>query len=633
MPIRWKLFVSLVGPALIVAGLALVFGFDWLREFGRAEIRTALLARTVEQANRIDDRLIDLRRVAEKTAQGLASSATLTEVELSDWLRRNVELDPGVGGNAVVYKPYRYQPDRERFAPYVARVGSEVIELGYDHLVAHWPGQSWHQNLNSIDALTWFEPARRRDSTGNLSALVVSPFGQDPDNYDGIVVLELPIGEFGDESDGVSDFGASRLIVSAQERVIWDQSQRYEVGSKLVDAPGGGVSADERRLVDAITRASNGVVEMGTTDSATGHWALFARVQSTGWTLVRWVPISRAMAFPRSQLQRAAWVVAVVIVALLALTFVVASYLTGPARKLAAAAGQLGAGDFSTRVTDVNSADELGDLARAFNNMVSELDLRVKELTQATAAKEAVEGELRAARRIQASLLPSTFPAFPERNEFELHGVNAPAAHVGGDFYDFFFRNDDELVLAIADVSGKGVPAALLMAVTRTIVHNLASQGLEPAAIVSETNRLLLADNVGSMYVTLFVAVYDIHTGIFRYANGAHLAPLVVSGDGQVSEVGEATGTLVGILEDTQFTQAEHRLAVGDLLVLYTDGVPEARAPDGRFFGDAPLKHLLGVHAGEPAEFLCELVAREVDAHQNGERTDDMTLLMLRRKR
>ena len=131
--------------------------------------------------------------------------------------------------------------------------------------------------------------------------------------------------------------------------------------------------------------------------------------------------------------------------------------------------------------------------------------------------------------------------------DFQLFGVNAPAAHVGGDFFDYCVTPNDEIVLVIADVSGKGIPAAILMAVSRTIVHNLAMAGLEPAAIVEEANRLLVENQIGTMYVTLFVAKYVPGTGEYTYANGAHLPPLHVSVDAQVASVGSATGTLVGI--------------------------------------------------------------------------------------
>ena len=315
----------------------------------------------------------------------------------------------------------------------------------------------------------------------------------------------------------------------------------------------------------------------------------------------------------------------------IALAGIVSISITRPLRQMREAVTQVGRGDFTVRAGEVDKRGEMGELARAFNAMTSELGLRVEELTRSNADNEVVEGELRAARRIQASLLPTTFPPFPERPEFELFASNAPATHVGGDFYDFFFRSEHELVIVMADVSGKGVPAALLMAVSRTIIHNLGVQGLAPERILSETNRRLVADSIGSMYVTAFVAIYDTRNCHIRYANGAHLAPLRVTTDGRVETVAEPTGTLVGILEDCEYTQDTCCLALGELLVLFTDGVTEARALGGEFFGEAPLRRLLTAYADAPPRFLCELIEREVNAFQGGERSGDLTLLMLRR--
>ena len=303
-------------------------------------------------------------------------------------------------------------------------------------------------------------------------------------------------------------------------------------------------------------------------------------------------------------------------------------YLERSVSKVTRAVRQLGQGDFGARVETSIGADELGNLARTFNIAAGELGLRFEELSRATSAGQEVEGELRAARKIQASLLPHQFP---DDHRFQLFGVNSPAEHVGGDFFDYYCTADDEIFLVIADVSGKGTPAAILMAVSRTIIHSLAMAGLAPATILKEANRALVDNQIGTMYVTLFVAKYVPSTGEYTYANGAHLPPLHVSVDAQVSTVGAATGTLVGIFPDAEFEQGRGRLERGELLLLYTDGVTEARSPLGEFYGDAPVTRLLSGYSDAPPHFLCDLIVREVNAFQGGDPADDLTLLMLRR--
>ena len=259
-------------------------------------------------------------------------------------------------------------------------------------------------------------------------------------------------------------------------------------------------------------------------------------------------------------------------------------YFERRVRVVTRALRRLGAGDFSARVESSVAQDEFGDLSRTFNATAGELELRIEELSRVTSAGEEVEGELRAARKIQASLLPQHFPV-DER--FRLFGANAPALHVGGDFFDYFVTANDEIVLVIADVSGKGIPAAIMMAVSRTIIRNLAMAGFAPAEILQEANRALVDTQIGTMYVTAFVAKYTPSTGEYTYANGAHLPPLHVSADAEVNSVGPATGTLVGIFPDAEFEQGFGRLDPGELLLLYTDGVTEARSPMGEFFSMA----------------------------------------------
>ena len=291
---------------------------------------------------------------------------------------------------------------------------------------------------------------------------------------------------------------------------------------------------------------------------------------------------------------------------------------------------RLGQGDFAARVETSIATDELANLARTFNVAAGELGLRFEELTRTTSAGQEVEGELRAARKIQASLIPRQFP---DDDRYHLFGVNSPAEHVGGDFFDYFCTANDEIILVIADVSGKGTPAAILMAVSRTIIHNLAMAGLPPATILEETNRALVDNQIGTMYVTLFVAKYVPDTGEYTYANGAHLPPLHVAVDARVSRVGEATGTLVGIFPEAEFDEGYGRLEKGELLLLYTDGVTEARSPLGDFYGDVPVTRLLSAYSDAPPHFLCDLIVREVNAFQGGDPADDLTLLMLRRLR
>ena len=263
--------------------------------------------------------------------------------------------------------------------------------------------------------------------------------------------------------------------------------------------------------------------------------------------------------------------------------------------------------------------------------MVSDLKHHIDALTKEVAARELVETELRVAREIQSSLLPRTFPPFPHREEFELHAVNKAARRVTGDFFDFFFMNDTTFMIVIADVSGKGIPAALMMAVTRTIIRNLAKTGESPAHVLKETNRLLIEGRTQTMFVTIFAGCYYTDSGKFIYANAGHHPPVKLDREGNVSRFDNATGTIVGMLDEATYENHEMTLMHGEYLILYTDGVPEARSATGQFFGEERFMKLLSQAAGKSTIQLCDSIIEEVLSFQPGEINDDITLLALKR--
>ncbi|MBS3821912.1 MAG: serine/threonine-protein phosphatase, partial [Phycisphaerae bacterium] len=217
-----------------------------------------------------------------------------------------------------------------------------------------------------------------------------------------------------------------------------------------------------------------------------------------------------------------------------------------------------------------------------------------------------------------------------------LHAVNHPAKEVAGDFYDYFeTERPGVLGVLIADVSGKGVPAALFMAVAKTVIRNLARGGdLPPGEVLTRANQLLLENNDDQslMFVTLFFFYYDTKTGTVTYANAGHNRPFVLSLDGRMRKVDGQSGPLLGALEDRVYAQGEETLQAGEALVMYTDGVTEAMAPEGVQFGEERLVKLLGELAGSDARRLSERIVREVDTFEDHRHGDDITVLAVQRR-
>jgi sigma-B regulation protein RsbU (phosphoserine phosphatase) len=245
--------------------------------------------------------------------------------------------------------------------------------------------------------------------------------------------------------------------------------------------------------------------------------------------------------------------------------------------------------------------------------------------------KDRMQEELNVGHTIQMSMLPRDFPAFPERPEFDLHALLTPAREVGGDFYDFFLLDEDHICLVVGDVSGKGVPAALFMAVTQTMIKTAAKGDFSPASIVTRVNDALSSDNPTSMFVTLFLAIIDFRTGQFTYCNAGHNPPYVARAAGKLDCLNQRHGVVMGAMEGLAYGESEGALEEGDALFAFSDGVTEAMDTDGRLYGEERLEHVLGQFESAAAEQLTGQALQSVEDFARGaEQADDITILAYR---
>jgi sigma-B regulation protein RsbU (phosphoserine phosphatase) len=357
--------------------------------------------------------------------------------------------------------------------------------------------------------------------------------------------------------------------------------------------------------------------------------AIWQYVPYLRWGMV--VQIDTAEAF--APVARLRTVVAMIGVATLILAvlaaFGVARSFTNPIVRLTAMTKVLAGGELSRRI-DVSSRNEIGELAASFNDMASQLVASIARLQETTAAKERIESELRVARDIQMSMVPKMFPAFPDRPEFDIHGYIVPAREVGGDFYDFFFLDADHLCLAIGDVSGKGVPASLFMAVTKTLLRATASPGRGPDEMLALLNQEMCRDNDTCMFVTLFCGVLDMCTGSLHYSNGGHNLPYAITRQG-IQPVQGTEGTALGLVDEAAYEARKVVLAPGEALFLYTDGVTEAMDAAGNLFTEARLEACLcRADRLSVAELTRAVADAVVDFARGAPQSDDLTMLALR---
>ena len=307
--------------------------------------------------------------------------------------------------------------------------------------------------------------------------------------------------------------------------------------------------------------------------------------------------------------------------------------LTSPVSLLCTGAKVIGSGEYQTSVINpvARRNDELGELARTFQDMVESLKLHMKELERTTAAKERIESELRVATEIQTSMLPRTFPPFPDRKEFDIFATMTPAREVGGDFYDFFFTEENKLCFLIGDVCGKGIPAALFMAISKTLLKTEALRGLSPEQILTRVNDILYPDNDLSMFFTGFCVILNAENGEMLFANGGHNPPLICTADGGFQFIPMPKSLVVGVMPDVKFESQKLILKPNDVIFMYTDGVTEAVNPEEQLFSSDRLKHCLSNLKGRDPTYIINAVRAEIETFTRGmPQYDDITMLALR---
>ena len=276
----------------------------------------------------------------------------------------------------------------------------------------------------------------------------------------------------------------------------------------------------------------------------------------------------------------------------------------------------------------IHSKDEIGDLYGEIKTLQTRVVEYLDNLTRVTAEKERIGAELNVAAQIQADMLPRIFPPFPERHEFDLYATMAPAKEVGGDFYDFFLVDDDHLCLVMADVSGKGVPAALFMVIAKTLIKNRAQLGESPAEILKNVNEQLCEGNEAELFVTVWLAVIEISTGRGLAANAGHEHPVLRRAGGKYELVEYRHSPAVAALEGVRFREHPFELYPGDSLFVYTDGVPEATNSRNELFGTDRMLAALNWNPNASPDYLLKTVRHDIDDFVgDAPQFDDITML------
>ena len=305
-----------------------------------------------------------------------------------------------------------------------------------------------------------------------------------------------------------------------------------------------------------------------------------------------------------------------------------------PLEGFALSAKEIAHGHFDAHLPDIKSHDEMRELHDSFVYMQENLTTYMAELKENTASKERIESELNIAHNIQMGMLPRIFPPFPEREDVELYAMLTPAKEVGGDLYDFFIM-DDKLYFVIGDVSGKGVPASLFMAVTRTLFRNISRNSMSSAEIMTQINESISEQNESNMFVTMFLGILNLKNGVLDYCNAGHNPPALISSDGVVTLLLPKKDQLVvGAINGIEYSSELLKLQKGTKLFCYTDGVVEAENTRHELYMDDKMLSTLTEYGKCDVREIIERIMESVKEHAgDAEQSDDITMISIEYKK
>ncbi|NPA35597.1 MAG: SpoIIE family protein phosphatase [Chlorobi bacterium] len=588
---------------------------------------TSLAAKS---AIEIDQKLFKAKTIVDKAA--IIFKVTNPTREKSIQLLKNIlNSDEMIGGSAVALAP-ETQFDKAGFQMLYAWKDNDTIKYA-DRINPEQDYKSeWFIKPYTLKKDIWTEPYIDTDvnrmmvtySTpvivnGNVTAIITCDL-----ILDSVEKLLMEV-ELGHQGAPVLVTNEGRIISYPKKEWVLKETIA-SIGKKLPDP------ADRemmKNLSQLLRKKQSGNMRLKQINSSSFMWFYFDTVKEADWRIGFLIP-EKAILSPINDLNKKMLIIALLgITALLIPAFFVSHSITNPLKALCDASDSLANGNFDAPLPKLKSNDEIGRLVMDFERMRIDLQDYIKTLAATTAEKEKIASELSVAKEIQHSILPKLFPPYPKYSGLDIFASLDSAKEVGGDLYDFALLDDKKLYICIGDVSGKGVPASLFMAVGKTLLKSTVQNVKDPAKALYIVNNELSENNDASMFITLFCGILNLKTNELTYANAGHNPPIIVTGKKSFF-IKQASAPPLGAMPDIKFTNETIKLPEDSLFLLYTDGVTEAMNSENKLFGDNTLLEVIKNNPAHTAEKCIVNIKNAVNHFVgNAEQSDDITMLCL----
>ncbi len=560
-------------------------------------------------------------------------------------MKRIVEYNPRIRSCGISFIENYYPKKGRIFCPYAWRDDSMRVELrpandpNNDYLASEW-----FSDAVAKDSAYWSQPFFESGDAKTPLVAYMYPIHDRQGQVVAILGADLSLGfvtELLNKQDSIS-VNESRFIFAYDDRlhsyllthdgtyITHPDKRRILRGNFFVHIKDNEDPGKAEEIINSMSEGqrSSHETQQQILFNRSPHYLFYRPLAGTDWILAQ-----SASIYTIDTLGIAVGLAMTFIIAfILIITFFVCQltirHMAKPLNLLANTADEVAKGQLNAALPDIDSHDEIHQLRDSFGNMQHSLSKYIEELKVTTSAKASMESELKIAHDIQMSMLPKTYPAFPERHDIDIFGQVMPAKAVGGDLYDFFIR-DEKLFFCIGDVSGKGVPASLVMAVTRSLFRNISAYAQAPDQILIALNKGLSNNNETGMFVTLFLGVLDLSSGHMSYANAAHNPPIILA-DGNVIDLSCDSNIPAGVMEGWKFSIQHLDMKTGDCIFLYTDGLNEAEDISHNQFEMERVRQVLSTTINKPQTLIEAMTASVKNFTGDAEQSDDLTMLAIK---
>ena len=618
--------VVLFSAAILVAALVFLFGMS--SQAIRQEAINRASQSLESTALRVHG-ILDRVEVATANTEWLITRHLDGPDSMFVYSRRILENNPDLNGCSIAFEPDYFEEKGRWFSAYSLNDHGTIRTTQEGGPYYEYFYMDWYQLCKLLDSPVWTEPFLDYNPEKFYSSEMITsyckPIKDRDGNYIGTISVDLSLNWLSQTISAVKPYPNSYSIMIGRGGTFFVHPDADKLFYETIFTAT--LDHEDKALADlghAMQRGEEGMKQLKI--DGKDCYVFYKPLGDTGWSTAIVCPESDIFGgFNRIKM---AIVLAVCFGLLLIMVvfFRIIAHELKPLNALAREAETIAGGNFEETLPATTRIDEIGQLSQSFSNMQRSLVNYIDELKHTTAQKASIENELKVASDIQMGMVPRIFPAFPNRKDIDLYASMTPAKEVGGDLYDFFVQ-EERLYFCVGDVSGKGIPASLFMAITRNMFRIIAQQGHSPVEIATEMNIFISKDNDQGMFVTMFIGMADLKTGRMDYCNCGHNAPLL---DGRFIKL-EYDNQPLGLWEDDPFFGEHIDDIRGRQLIVYTDGLNEAENPQKQLFGNKRLMEIAAGLGGLSSEEVINRLKKAVEEHRAGATpNDDLTLLCLK---